>query len=515
MGFNNPYLVIYCRIVRSFLFLTMIFKTPLRCCLFMLLAGMVSTNVFAQTDNAIYRNYERAYSILKDAQAALNYYNTVGEVEIFMDGKFNDYDHLDQGGRPPQYDISSHILFTESGKLLTRTDTLTRSGKTYLSSYKVDGTTVKVSDMGKEVKTAEQYKDRYMYRSAMFNPNLLVDVILRDPIRMGFFGNDSASFIIRYTNRNGDIYFLYINDSTYLPTKIIQPGYDKLTGDYFVTTEYKDYDIEGGFLKPGKIIVKRGSNTVYDISLKRQIVIQETRSSKYQLTKKEVGVGVYIIPLEQWNSKAVLADFEDYMVVFDPPDGLEAGGALLDFIKRTFPGKELRYCVYSHFHQDVTGGIRPFIANGTTIITTPGIKDLVDKMSMNKHLFAGESGSKTTLSAKYQFVTDEKFELRTTGKSRLVVYNMGKKSGHSDDYLISYLPTEKILVESDLIPAEKLVNQRELTGKEKELIEFIKDKKLYIKSVIQNFPLNKVPEVIDYELINPPSSAERIRNVFR
>ena len=50
-------------------------------------------------------------------------------------------------------------------------------------------------------------------------------------------------------------------------------------------------------------------------------------------------------------------------------------------IKETIPGKPIRYVAITHHHGDHIGGLRSFIAEGATVITTRGNREVVETMA--------------------------------------------------------------------------------------------------------------------------------------
>jgi len=59
----------------------------------------------------------------------------------------------------------------------------------------------------------------------------------------------------------------------------------------------------------------------------------------------------------------------DHLVVIEGPQDDARATAVIAEVKQTVPNKPIKYVVNSHHHFDHTGGLGPFVAEGTTIIT--------------------------------------------------------------------------------------------------------------------------------------------------
>src|SRR5690606_28719786 len=81
---------------------------------------------------------------------------------------------------------------------------------------------------------------------------------------------------------------------------------------------------------------------------------------------QELAPGVYLIT---GGYQALAVDFNDFVAVFEAGQPEVRGDAILAEVKRILPGKEIRYIINSHPHSDHTGGLVPFVREGSTIIT--------------------------------------------------------------------------------------------------------------------------------------------------
>ena len=63
-------------------------------------------------------------------------------------------------------------------------------------------------------------------------------------------------------------------------------------------------------------------------------------------------------------NQSMIVEQQDGIVVVEGALNDARGEALLDYVRRTFPNKPIRYVTGSHHHSDHSGGMRPFVAVG-------------------------------------------------------------------------------------------------------------------------------------------------------
>ena len=64
--------------------------------------------------------------------------------------------------------------------------------------------------------------------------------------------------------------------------------------------------------------------------------------------------------------------FKDYVLVVEAPSSDSASTKVMAAIHEIAPGIPIRYIVPTHFHEDHIGGLRAYLREGATVITTPG-----------------------------------------------------------------------------------------------------------------------------------------------
>lgn len=149
-----------------------------------------------------------------------------------------------------------------------------------------------------------------------------------------------------------------------------------------------------------------------------------------------------------YNSLFVVAD--DHVVVIEAPVNSRRSETVLAEIRRVAPGKPVRYVVATHFHSDHIGGLRPFIAAGATIVTTPGTRQVIQDFLVKG---ARTRGAPDTLAkAPRAPVIELAGKKRVLGDAnhRIEVLDVSPNP-HADEILIVWFPAERLLFEGDML----------------------------------------------------------------
>ena len=174
----------------------------------------------------------------------------------------------------------------------------------------------------------------------------------------------------------------------------------------------------------------------------------------------QVARGVYIFPTGGLNPMFV--EFKDFILAVEAPAqhptlervpaDAQAGSdqiseRFIQKIKETIPNKPIRYLAVTHFHSDHAGGARAFLAEGATVLTTPGNKDYFEKLAAAKYSVVPDK-----LARQPRTTTIESFDRKrviTDGERSVELINAGE-SPHAKENVVVYLPQEKILFQGDL-----------------------------------------------------------------
>ncbi len=197
----------------------------------------------------------------------------------------------------------------------------------------------------------------------------------------------------------------------------------------------------------------------------RQLPSEETAPPPRWPRVTEVTAGVFYVENIRPGFHVMFVEFEDFLMAFEAP----AGYALLDEIpasdvapgsssssvseefialmKQAVPAKPIRYVALSHFHSDHAGGLRPFIAEGATILTTRGNREFFERVATTPFTMAPDPLSREPRNPSIETVAGQR---AITDNHRTVELLEVSPNPHTDEMLIMYLPDEGILFTGDL-----------------------------------------------------------------
>jgi glyoxylase-like metal-dependent hydrolase (beta-lactamase superfamily II) len=147
----------------------------------------------------------------------------------------------------------------------------------------------------------------------------------------------------------------------------------------------------------------------------------------------------------------LVAEMADHVVVVDAPNNSTVTERAIATIKRNMPGKPIRYVVPTHHHGDHAGGMRAFVAEGATIVTTPGNASLFRRMAgANARTLAADALSRAPRAPVIETFTGRR--VFTDGTRTLEVRDIGP-GPHAQEILIAYVPGAGTVFQGDLLNA--------------------------------------------------------------
>jgi glyoxylase-like metal-dependent hydrolase (beta-lactamase superfamily II) len=173
-------------------------------------------------------------------------------------------------------------------------------------------------------------------------------------------------------------------------------------------------------------------------------------------TVAAIGPGVYLVE-NLFSYNLLFVEFRNFVVAVEAPapypglngipartaaGGREISEAYRNKIRKTIPGKPLRYVVITHHHSDHAGGAAVFADAGATLLASPGDRRFLEELAPG---------------ASVETVADERFI--SDGTQEMRIFNVGTNP-HSDEMLVVYLPGLRFLYQSDLFfPDDRSVSR--------------------------------------------------------
>jgi hypothetical protein len=196
---------------------------------------------------------------------------------------------------------------------------------------------------------------------------------------------------------------------------------------------------------------------------------------------------IYLVDLIHADCRSMLVEFPDYFLVIDAPVSSENGELVIREARKIAPAKPIKYFTFGHFHSSFIGGIRPFISRGATILTRAEDTPYVNFLASESHALQPDSLYLHPLPTHIQEIGDSL--TISDGGYQMKIYYIGKKSRHSNDYVIFYFPEENVVWDDDLAWVKQKGPVDKAIDRQAGLVNAIKDLGLHPQKVIQSWPL--------------------------
>jgi glyoxylase-like metal-dependent hydrolase (beta-lactamase superfamily II) len=447
-----------------------------------LLAALLATtlvNAQQTNTNASLRSYQQARRVLDDAIEAhggLEALRAIKDFTLKEKGKIHAR-YQSPGPEPPFVTGTSEetlIVDNERGLLFDDLKTANAGFNNWIQTV-IKGTEGQTFDMWSKTATPIVNPSLNNFRGQMrrLPPIVLLEALDR-AATLRWVGEDEIDgkkqrviSVIRPDNQQLALSF---DAQTNLLTKYGYLYADPMTGDSEIAQAYSGYRPVGKLKLPsGRVLYNSGG------------VIQEAEYTDIQINTRpaesvfqgpqgfeklaappatppppavsKVAEDVYFLQgLNGGTHNVLFVGFNDYVLVIEAPEQIIYGNnsvQALAKIKETLPGKPIKYLVLTHHHSDHAGGFREYVAEGTTIVTTPGNKSFFEKVAATESSLLPKStnGSKRALTIE---TVENKKRVFQDDKHLVELYDIGPNP-HANEILVAYLPKEKILFQADLL----------------------------------------------------------------
>jgi len=272
-----------------------------------------------------------------------------------------------------------------------------------------------------------------------------------------FIKNGVELHVINYTQPKGYMMSVYFDAKTYYLRGFESIRDDGVYGDISDEGVYDDYNNFNGVMLPVKRTDYFNNEVARELSLKIEVDAQQDTSlfmypkdyveakdnPAYQRIIK-TNEGVFI---DQDMGGILFVEFDKYIAVLDCPGNFGMSYSTIQEIRKTIPGKEIKYIIPSHTHGDHGGGVRAYYYIGSTLITTPGHKRFYESIAAIRQTISPDSLQQFPKQPKIEVFTDKK--TISDGNQIIELYNAGPNA-HSKELTFAYLPKQKIIWQVDI-----------------------------------------------------------------
>ncbi|XZE53628.1 hypothetical protein SH139x_005390 [Planctomycetaceae bacterium SH139] len=193
---------------------------------------------------------------------------------------------------------------------------------------------------------------------------------------------------------------------------------------------------------------------------------------------------VSFITLSHTESRSVLVEFEDFLMLINAPKSSSNGRLLMDTISKLNLNKPVKYFAFGHHHPHYLGGVRTLVAEGATVLTTEKTVGYVQQLV--KHSHSLQPDDLQTHPRELVLKTFEGATEISDGAYSVFVYDIGIKSQHTHDYLLFYFPKEKLLFQDDGI---WLRAGQPMSARTKGVYDAIQELGLEVVDAVQSWPI--------------------------
>jgi len=297
-------------------------------------------------------------------------------------------------------------------------------------------------------------------------PNLILRQALDGANSLRYLGEDQFNGrkhnVVTFVMPDTQQVALYVDARTGLVSKYELVFTDPLRGQEASEIMFSDYASAGKLKVPqvftwrlaGDIVARYKINAQFNSSDANKAFEMTDpaflKVSALPLTLKpsveKLADGVYVIHnVAGQNQNTMAVEFKDYVFAVEAPGTSEGADNVIKRIKETIPGKPIRYIAVTHHHGDHIGGLRSFIAEGATVITTPDNRKVVETMAAAPQ---NDRLAKSPRKPEFLFVESGK-RVVTDGTQTVELIDVGPNP-HAREMVIAYLPRQRIVFQGDL-----------------------------------------------------------------
>lgn len=473
MAFNNP--IIYC---------------------FALIAVLISAiaNIAVNAQNCLQDCWNKQVKSLNGQYLRASYTEHFKE----LDHGFEPWESLSY--------IAEGTIWINNNNFL-KSDTLTDSSK---KNYRYSKTQVNSNDLlfmnyyeTKISPVSRSVQKGLIFKSARYSPVFLINYFYKQNIPPDIEANDVFSSYT--TTINKTVVKLYVNKSDCLLGKITTLNHDDLYGDVATTYIYKNYAMINKLTYPSLIYIEKmngklkdtvaihTSNVVTPINiLEKPIDYKVTEMDENPLLNTSVdkySENIYFVELTHTDSRVMIVEFLDYLLVAGAPLNSENGEIIIREAKEIAPDKPIKYFVFGHHHPYYVGGIRAFIHQGATVLSRKQNSGYVKYLADAPHTLNPDSLELDPKTLRIEEIEERKFI--NDGHFEMQIYFIGNKSCHTNDYLIFYFPSLKLLYQDDLVRINQDGKVTKAGARQAGLYNAVKGLGLNVETIVQSWPLKE------------------------
>lgn len=260
--------------------------------------------------------------------------------------------------------------------------------------------------------------------------------------------------LVSFSGPRHDLWTLYIDSASDLVSKYEWVTHDPYTGDTVREAVFEDYRRQGSVMIPARRRTYVAGELVteakyFDIKV-NQPLADATFAAPAGYPEAAVArpgdpVAKFASNVYQFRTASgfnvLMVGFKDHVLVVEAPGNARISKQITEKAAEIFPDKLITQVAVTHFHDDHAGGVRTFMRDGKELITTAG----------NIQFFKNIAGNTSPKGSPEPKLVAVKGKLRLSdGETTVELYDIGK-GPHTDEMLIAYIPSLKLIFQGDLL----------------------------------------------------------------
>ena len=308
--------------------------------------------------------------------------------------------------------------------------------------------------------------------------------------------------VIDYVTNDGARLALYIDQENGLLSKYETLITDRFAGDSVVENRFTGQRKVGSHMVPARRVQVLNGDIINDFGFTEVSINTELRPELFKLPEGLRAVTfpaptpvtkhaekVYTTSAGGYN--VLFVDFNDHVFVMEAPGNDRVSLQAIEQIKKTIPNKPIKYVAVTHHHDDHAGGIRTYMAEGATLIITPGEQEFFKKVSNVRFGADPDSLTRNWREPKFEPIQNGKRVL-TDGTTTVEIYDIGN-GPHTEGMLVAYFPDSKMIYQGDLLNRPSNGDYPIANDTSAHFLNWIDSKKLAVELTI---PVHGTPTTI-------------------
>lgn len=454
---------------------------------------------------------EKANSAKAFLSIAKEYVPSSLSMRFEFKGAVNRFGHLTKPWETSERQLrGSFSLVKGDGDLkLNLQESVLRDSKTEEStSVYSEGNLLRLDDQDRPEDTTRSDQQEFLRTSCRYTPLFLVQHVI-DTLEAGDSNTQNISISAldnqwiaegMHGEETFELYFQGTKYGQYSLNKIVWHLHHEMWGDQEIEFNYSAEKKIGEFRYPSNIIERTFENTTFQCNVLDATAMNDADIAKLPEIPDDYRVQpdpdvVELIEIDKYSeritflhvthtdSRTTVVEFDEFLLVIDAPVSSRNGQLILDKIRELGFSKPVKYFAFGHHHPHYLAGVRPFIAERATVLTTEKIVPYLHQIAKHQHSRQPDALQENPADLIVQTFEDE-IEI-TDGQYAMQVFDIGMKSQHTIDYLLFYFPEEKMILQGDGI---WLRPNQPARARTKAIYDAIVDRKLDVMDCIQGWP---------------------------